>query len=198
MARTIEIISTESKAHHLLFGFDNSELATFSIQMYIVKTGSRAVDWLQSLSLGFCSYMGGNIYLHNSDEVDRCTLFGEKKDCKVGVMVNDQPNVNKILDSLGIDTDNDEWEVESIVIAPNENYPQGQCSVIPTGKFQKREGMLYSEFMRNQKTSSSTISYIEAITGEELRGRTAFLILKNTARTKVSLFSVDVLMTKSR
>ena len=197
MSRTIELVATSDSVHHLIFGWNDSELATFSIQMWITHYHERAIDWLQSLSLGFMSFMGGNLYLHNSNEVDRCSLFGERQDCKVGFVVNEQAGVSKILDSLGIHTDG-EWEVESVTIPPDLNYPDGMYSVVPKNMFYKREGVLYSEFLRNMKTSGSVATAIEAITGEPLRGKSAYVVLKNTSTEKVQLWAIEVNMTKSR
>lgn len=197
MSREIQIVSTSSSSKYLLFGFSANELSTFSLQMYVEKHGARAVDWLTSLSLSFCSFMGGNVYLHNSNDVDRCTLFGEKKDMKIGVVVNEQANLVKLLDSIGIHTDG-EWEVESLVIPADQNHPHGMASVIPKSFFKKREGILYSEFNRNMKTSGSTVKAIEALTGEQLRGKTCYLIIKNTSADKVELWEIDVNMSKSR
>ena len=198
MSRTIQLTALTSDIYELQFGFSQSELSTFSIQMWITRTGKRSVDLLSSISLGFCSFMGGNIYLHNDDTTQRCTLFGEKKDMKVGFVINEQPNVNKILESLGIHTDDDQWEVESVTIAPDQNYPDGQYSIIPTNKFKKRGGVLWSEFQRNMKSSSSTISYLEALSGDALRGKTAYVVLKNTSTDKVELWELEINLTKSR
>lgn len=197
MAREIQIMSTSSSSKYLLFGFSASELATFSIQMWIEKTGVRAVDWLQSMSLSFMSFMGGNVYLHNSNDVPRCTLFGEKKDCKVGVVFNEGGGKKKILDSIAIGTDS-EWQVESLIIPPDKNYPAGMSSVIPKSFFKKREGGLYSEFLRNMKTTSSTVKAIEALSGEQLRCSNAYLVLKNTAADKVQLWEIIINATSSR
>jgi hypothetical protein len=197
MSRQVDIVATSTSTKYLLFGFEASELSSFKLQMWITKTGARAVDWLQSLSLGFCSYIGGNIYLHNSDEVPRCELFGEKKDCKIGVVVNEGGTQKKILDSLGIQTDSN-WEVESLIIPPDLNYPNGMDSRIPSSFFKKREGGIYSEFLRNSKTTSSTVKAIELLNGEPLRGSSAYFILKNTSDDKVQLWEVQVNMTISK
>jgi hypothetical protein len=141
--------------------------------------------------------MGGDVYIHNSDEVDRCNFFGEQKDFKVGVVMNEQPQDTKILDSLGIYT-NGEWEVESVTIPADQNYPDGMASFVPKSFFKKREGVLYSEFLRNTKTSSSTASAIEALTGESLRGNAAYIILKNTSTAKVEIWMVSLKLSKSR
>ena len=197
MSRQIDIISTSDSAHYLQIGFDSNSLASFEMQLYITKIGKRAVDWLQSLSLSYCSFMGGVIYLHNSNEVPRLMLFGEQKDAKVGVVLNEKASTTKLLDSLGIFTDG-EWEVESVTINPDKNYPNGQYSRIPARNFRKREGVLYSEFLRNAKTSSGTIKPIEYLTGEQLRGNAAYLVLKHTGTDDVQLWRIDLNVTSSR
>lgn len=195
--RTVDITATRSGLHRLEFGFDEDKLASFKMQLWITKYGSRAVDWLQSLSIGFCSFMGGNLYLHNSDEVARCNLFGEQKDCKVGVVINKNPDVTKILDSIGIHSDG-LWEVESITIPPTVNYPNGMYSRIPKELFRKREGVLKCEFLRNMKTTSAVANALDALRGEPLRGKEAYLILKNTSTSKVQLYKIDINMTISK
>lgn len=198
MARTITLTALTSDTYELHFGFNTDELASFKIQMWITRVGKRSIDILSQLSLGFVSFMGGNIYLHNDDSSPRLTLFGEKKDMKIGFVINEEPNVNKILESLGIRTNDENWEVESVTIPASANYPSGMYSIIPQNKFRKRNGMLYSEFMRNMKSSSDTINYLEALTGEALRGKTAYVVLKNTNTDTVELWSLDIEMTKSR
>ena len=192
------MVALTDNTYELIFGFSASELTTFSIQMWITRVGKRAIDFLQALSLGYCSFMGGNLYLHNDNTASRGYLFGEKKDCKVGLIVNEQSSIIKILESIGLHTGDDNWEVESVTIAANQNYPDGQYSIIPKNKFKKRDGVLYSEFLRNMKSSSSTLSYLELLSGDSLRGKTAYIILKNTSDDKVELWEVDVELTKSR
>ncbi len=199
MAREILIRSSSDGTKYLLFGLDDNELSSFAIQMYIERFGPRAVDWLQALSLSWCSFMGGNIYLHNSDEVPRGNFYGEQKDMELGIVANEQPSVTRLLDSIGIHTDGT-WEVESVVIPADLNHPDGMYSIIPSNYFKRREGVLYSEFLRNMKTSGSTIKAIEAVTGEALRGKSAYVILKHKGaeETDVQIWEIDVNMSKSR
>ena len=195
--REIEIVATEDGIHWLLFGFNAGEMSGFSMQLYIEHFGKRSIDFLQALSLGYMSFMGGDIWKHNSDEVPRANFFGEQKDAKIGIAINEKPEVVKILDSLGIHTDGT-WEVESVVVAPSLNHPSGMYSVVPRSLFKKREGVLYSEFLRNMKTSGSTIKAIEAITGEELRSNAAYMILKHTGGDNIQIWKLDINMTSSR
>jgi len=197
MARQIDIIATETGTHYLLFGMNENEISNFSIQLWITKYGKRGVDWMERLGLGFVSFMGGELWVHNSDEVGRCNLFGEQKDCIVGIVANEQANVIKLFDSVGIHTDG-EWEITDITIPATLNYPDGMYSKLPTGKFQKRDGVLRAEFLRNMKSGSSTASVVNALSGEQLRGHEGYMLLKNTSTAEVRLFKIDVNFTKSR
>ena len=197
MARQVDLVATSSGYHYILFGMNANELAGFKLQMWITKYGARAVDFMQGLSLGFISFMGGDLYIHNSNEVPRNFLFGEQKYSKVGVVANQEPNVIKLLDSIGIHS-NGKWEVESVTIPATLNHPNGMYSKIPKERFKKRESVWQSEFLRNMKTSSGTISAIEAIKGEPLRGESAYIVLKNTDTEQTKLFKVELRMTGSR
>jgi hypothetical protein len=197
MSRQVEIISTSEGKHFILFGFNENELSSFRLQMWITHYGKRAIDFVQSLSLSMITFMGGDIWISNSNDVPRCSLFGEQRDSKVGIVANQEPNVIKLLDSIGIHSDS-KWEVESITVPVSSNYPNGQYSRIPKERFKKREGVYTSEFLRNGKTTSATIKPIEYIKGEALRGESAYIVLKNTETSETKLFSVDINLTKSR
>ena len=197
MAREIQIVASSSGIHYLLVGMSSGELASFSWQLWITHYGKRAVDWVQSLSLGFCSFMGGDTWVHNSDDVPRNNFFGEQKYSEVGIVANEQPSIVKVLDSIGIYTDG-EWSVESVTIPKTLNQPHGMFSKIPKGRFVKREGVWRAAFLRNMKSTSDTISTIQAISGETLRGNAAYLVLKNTDTDEVKLYKVSINMTSNR
>jgi len=197
MARTYEIIATRNGIHYILFGLDAEDISTFKLQAWITHYGVRIADWVQAMSLNFISFMGGDIWVHNDDNQDRCNLFGEKRDCIVGVISNEEPTRVKLFDSMGVYSD-DTWEITEITIPPTLNYPNGMYSKLPEGRFKKRDGVWRAEFLRNMKTDSDTISVINAVNGEPLRGTHMYMKMKNTSNDKVSLFKVEVLSTKSR
>jgi len=197
MARSIQLVSTSSGTHYLVFGLSAGELSNFAIQMWLEKKGPRALEWLQAFNLSFASFLGADIWIHNSDEVDRCNYYGEKKDCVVGVVANEQPTTIKTLDSLAIGSDH-EWEVTSVYIPPTVNYPDGMSSKIPKGKFKKREGVLYAEFLRNMKSSSGVESVLDAMRGETLRGYIGYMVMTNTDTEQVKLFRLSVNYTTSK
>ncbi len=197
MAREIQLVSTTSGKHFLVFGLDAGASSNFAVQMWLEKFGPRALEWIQSLNISWVSFLGADIWIHNSDEVDRCNYYGEKKDCKVGVVANEQPTTIKTLDSLAVGSDH-EWEITSIYIPPSVNYPDGMSSKIPKGKFKKREGVLYAEFLRNMKSSSGVESVLDAMRGEALRGYIGYMIMTNTDTDQVKLFKIGVNMTTSK
>jgi len=194
----IDLIATSDGAHYVCFGLNSNELSDLEVQMWITKYGLRAIDWCQSMSLGFCTFMGGDLWIHNQPEsvIDRCNLFGEQKDCVVGVVANEQPNIIKILDSIGIHTDG-EWEVVSVTLPKVLNYPWGMSSKIPLSFFKRREGIWRAEFLRNMKTTEEAENALDLLRGEPLRGYAAYIVLKNIQTTQVRLYKVDCAMTTS-
>lgn len=194
---TYELIAAEDSTHYVEFGLGATSSASFGIQMYIEKTGKRMVDWMQGRGIGFISFMGGEIWKHNSDNVARNNFFGEQKDMVVGIVFNEAQGEIKVMDAMGIHS-NEEWTVDSLTIPATQNYPNGMQSSIPKGKFRKREGVLRAEFLRNTLTRGGTVSPLQALKGEPLRGYAAYMTLRNTSTGKVSLFKVDIDSTTSR
>ena len=70
-------------------------------------------------------------------------------------------------------------------------------SKIPSNRFEKREGILKAEFLRNMKTNSATANALDALRGEELRAYDALIVLKNSSDGQVKLYKVDVNSTLS-
>jgi hypothetical protein len=192
----IELISTSDGPHKICFGLDAGEISSFGVQLYLTKYGKQAVDWVERLSLGWISFLRGDLWIQNSPDADRNEFFTEHKDAVVGVVVNEQPDMVKILDSIGIHT-NKEWEVTSVTIPESLNYPDGMSSRIPKEKFKKREGVFRSEFLRNELSTNGTANVLDLLRGEEMRGEAAIIELTNTSTDEVRLFKISVDMTSS-
>ncbi len=198
--RQVDIISTSSSTHYLLFGMDNQELASFELQIWITRYGKRAVDLCQAMSMNFITFMGGDLWVHNSDTAPRCLLYNEQKECEVGVITNEEPTKVKLFDSVGIHTDG-AWEIYEITVPADSSHPNGMYSKIPFGRFKRRDGVWRAEFLRNMKSTSDTASVIEAIKGEPLSGYAAYMILRNVNNPegeRVKLFKVTCNATKSK
>jgi len=197
MSVIVDIVATRTDWHVLQIGLDASDLADFKIQCWITRYGARLIDLAQAMGLNFITFMGGDLWIHNDDTQDRCNLFGEKRDCIVGVVANEQPMTVKVFDSMDVHSDH-QWEVTSITIPPTLNYPSGMTSAIPTAQFKKRGGLWRAKFLRNLKSASDTASVLDAIHGETLRGQEAYIVLKNTSNDQVKLFKLTVNETTSR
>ena len=191
------MISGSDGTHRVEFGVDSSAAVSFGLSMYIEKTGQRLYDWAQSLGIGYISFIGNELWKHNSDDALRCNFYGEQKDMVVGLVFNEAAGQIKILDTIGLFT-NKEWEVESITIPAAKNHPHGMYSKIPQGRFKKREGVLRAEFLRNMKTTGSTANSLQALKGEPLRGYCAYMVLRNSSTDKAVLFKVEIGSTASR
>jgi hypothetical protein len=197
MSGAIELTAITSGTHYLLFGSDSSKTMAFEISMYIEKFGPRALEWFQALNLGFASFLGADIWIHNSDDVPRDNFYGEQKDSVVGLIANQEQGTVRTLDSIAIQS-NSEWDVYEVVIPVSVNYPDGMFSKIPLGRFKKREGVLFAEFLRNMKSTDSTARTIDALKGEVLRGECAYIKMRNTSTSQFKLFRVTVNMTTSK
>lgn len=197
MAVRVDILSTKTGLHVLEIGMDSNELADFRIQVWLTKYHPKPVDIMQAMGLNFITFMGGDLWIHNDEDQNRCNLFGEKRDCVVGVITNESPMEIKVLDSMGVHSDST-WEVTSVTIPPTINYPSGMSSKIPTAHFKKRDGVWKARFLRNMKSTTDTASVLEALQGEQLRGAEAYIVMKNTSNNQVKLFEVTVEMTTSR
>lgn len=192
--REIEIVSTSDGMKYLLVGFDTTDTGSFRWQLWIEKKGLRMIDWLSPLGQNFISFMGGDLWVHNSDTAPRANLFGEQKDVKIGIVANEDSVHVKVFNSLGVHSDT-QWEVESIVIPPSLNRPAGMYSELPKEHFKKRNGVWRAHFLRNLKSASATESVTDAVRGEELKGYYMYMILKNVnnpSGEQFKLFKVDV------
>ena len=200
MSRVVQLMATESGQHYILIGLDANSLSSFEMQLWLEKFGKRMIDWLSPLGQNMISFMGGDLWVHNSDKSPRANLFGEQKEVEVGVVVNTEPNKVKLLNSLGIQSDS-EWEVISLVIPPTLNRPAGMYSKIPKEHFKKRNGVWRAHFLRNLKTNASSVTFTDAVKGEELSGHTAYMILRNVNNPtgdQVKLFGLEVDMDVAR
>ena len=197
MAIQVDIVSTRQGMHALLIGMDSNELADFQIMVWLTKFHPRPVDVTQAMGLNWISFMGGDLWIHNDENQDRCNLFGEKRDCVVGVITNESPMQIKVLDSMGVHSDST-WEITSITLPATINHPDGMSSKIPSEQFKRRGGIWRAKFLRNMKSTSDTASVLEAIQGEPLRGAEAHIVMKNTSNSQVKLFEVTIEMTTSR
>ena len=147
--------------------------------------------------LNLTSFVQDDLYLHNSDDVDRCYLYGVQRKSKVDVVAVEAPNVMKTYESMAIHS-NKPWDVTNITIDPTATYPNGMKSKIPEARFVRREGAYYSDYLRDMFSNSPTANTLDLLRGNELRGYVITHRLENDDTTEVNLFKVDVNSSLSR
>ena len=132
----------------------------------------------------------------SDDDTQNETIAFHEKSNRWFSVVNNDPLITKLFDTIGIHTDGD-WSVGTITIGDNQNYTYGMSSQIPQSYFEEREGIQCANFLRNQLTSSSSASVSDLFEGEPLRGRTMYIKMTNTSTSEVRMFAIDVTSTKS-
>lgn len=142
------------------------------------------------------SYISETLYTHNTNET-RNNLWGSQRDSIVEVIANEAPNVKKVFESMAIHS-NGAWDVNYVAIAADMTYTNGMQSKVPESRFVLREGVYYSDYLRNQMTNQSTIKTVDLVRGEHLRGYYLEHRLVNDDTTEVLLFKVDVNSNVSR
>lgn len=98
----------------------------------------------------FFSFIGGNLYMHHSDQVDRNTYYGAENISKVSIMVNDEPAVVKEVQAISQEG-NFPWETSLSAYISNEDDPTQ--STIREEEYLKKEGFWYSHARRNENTT---------------------------------------------
>jgi len=154
-------------------------------------------DMYASFGSSVFSAKSNQLYIHNSDNVSRCEFYGVKYPRQFKVYGNIQPSIVKVFLSMSIFTDNDGWSVPEIKIDPSVTYPRGMASRLKEGKFKYKEGVAYSEFLRNMLTTSSTPEVLELATGDQLRGESVSLLLEESNNDKAVLYQTDINFIKS-
>jgi hypothetical protein len=140
----------------------------------------------------FYSFLNGTLYKHHSTTANRATFYGHKRDVIVDVVTNENPQLVKVFEAIGLHTNGD-WTVDEAKIEADATYTNGMLSELGSARFEDIEGIQRAAFLRNKYTSSSTASTTDLYNGEKLRGRTMHIILKNTATSETKLFAVEVI-----
>lgn len=122
-------------------------------------------DWMISLNNNFYSIKDGNLYKHDSDNVNYNTFYGVQYPSKVSILVNGSPSDVKILQALAIEG-NFPWN--AVLGAYVDMASNPIQSTLDELEFVQKEGMWYSYVRRNEDATQvdSKAAYgIGVITG---------------------------------
>ena len=147
----------------------------------------------------FISFKDGELYLHNSDAVNRCYFYGVQYGAEVWIVINGNPNFVKTFDNISIHS-NKQWTApddDSIILAANNLYTNGMQSKLRSGDFRLKEGVYHAAFLRDLLTKGSTPNDFYLFNGRKLRGREMTVKLENADTSEAKLFLVEVTSSRS-
>ena len=134
----------------------------------------------------------------------RMKLFGVQRDFEIEFYSNINPDKQRVLDAIALATNNNKfdpsyperaWSVDEVTVSVSEQYPYGQYSRIPAGRFVARQDRLYSDFLRDAYSTSNIIKIPDMINGRKLLSNLFKIKLKHSNIAKTVLSSVEIYST---
>lgn len=141
----------------------------------------------------FYSFDSGKMYLHNDSSADRCTFYGTAYESYIRFISNMAGNIIKIYTNLEVHS-NKKWHADdddAIISESNGSYPNVSSKILD-GIWELEEGVYKSEFMRNGKSTSSSLKLIDLHNGDFLRSHYLDITLTNDDTDEARLFKVCV------
>jgi hypothetical protein len=120
------------------------------------------------------SFMDGQLWVHESDNVPRSNFYGVQYDNDIDIVFNRYPKATKLF--FNIEEQSDKmFYCPEILIPPNEPYPLGMSSELRANRFSNYEGHWNSDFLRDKNDTSAQFISILDVTEREttalLKGR---------------------------
>lgn len=104
-------------------------------------------EFMLGMNSQFFSFKGGDLFVHHSDDVPRNTYYGDQKESKVSVMINDSPSDIKAVKAVSLEG-NYSWD--TLITAFVSNIDSNVKSTITSAEFIKKEGIWYAYARRNE------------------------------------------------
>jgi len=172
---------------------DNNETIAFhEKQNRFACNLSLMPDFMCRFGNQFYTSKGNELYVENSANVPRCQFYGVKYPRRFRVYVNIDPTMVKTFYSMSIFTNKNGWSAPNINIDPTATYPSGMLSRLKQGKFKYKEGVGYTEFMRNMITKNNVEKPILLMNGDQLRGEVMSILLEESNDEETNLYEVDI------
>ncbi|MFO7880955.1 MAG: hypothetical protein R6U52_00260 [Kosmotogaceae bacterium] len=140
---------------------------------------------------------GSKLWLHNSDDVDRLSLYGSASSLVIEIVSNEAANVIKVFEGLRLHS-SAKMTIDPITI-PSTDTSSGRemRSKLTETLLKERGGVYESELLKNMRTTSNSDKINELFVGDEMRGFTCQLRLISSETEKFELFKIDIISTKS-
>jgi len=153
--------------------------------------------------ISLVSFKDGELWMHNSDIVPRCSYYGVKYRQKITFIARpDPPLGNKIADSIEIHS-NKVWEAtdgaggHNITTIPKTGYDLGMKSRLSASKFKQYENHFAAAFLFDANTPNMPSEEYALMNGRRLRDYLFQITLENNHDDYVTLLSVITKCTPS-
>jgi hypothetical protein len=143
----------------------------------------------------FLSFLGGNLYLHDSSSVNRCTFYGVKYSFILDVHCNQEPLINKLWRSILVHS-NEEMSASDngdVVIQPNSKYTYGMRSKIV--EWDNQEGIFTADFLNDLLTNGTSLMDYDThdlYNGRTLLGKEIKVRLHSVSNNEVNVQFVTI------
>jgi hypothetical protein len=172
--------------------FFNEDTNRWTHHLRLADNQDNTPEWGESIGTTLLTFLNGEVYIHDKNE-QRATFYDDVKGSEIQFVVNQESKQVKLFSAISVHADK-LWFPDQdgdILIPSSTTYPTGMSSRLKPAKFRQKEGLFYSEFLRNGLTPSMT--YDEGVRrGQKLRGSIALIRLRNNVSTASNLFSVSI------
>ena len=150
---------------------------------------------IASTSMKLITFNEGKLYVHNSNPIHN-NFYGTQYTSKINTVSNESAKNIKVFRAMSYES-NLPWSAPLITIPANSQYKLGMQSRLKAGKFINKEGVYYSEFLKDLNSPGFATSTDALIDGRDLRGKILEIVLESDNTEHTVLFSLNVKSTPS-
>lgn len=128
---------------------------------------------------------------------DNLTVLGEDVEATITPVVNIESTTIKLFDNIALYS-NVPWnsrDIGDINIEPSPRYPLGMQSRIKEGKYKAKEGVYYTDFLRDAKTPNFVDEEKALLSGRRLEGPSMVIKLRTSTKERAELRGILVYVT---
>jgi len=148
-----------------------------------------------STSMKLITFNDGKLYVHNSNPIHN-NFYGTQYTSKIQTVSNENAKNIKVFRAMSYES-NLPWSAPLITVPANSQYKLGMQSRLKAGKFINKEGIYYSEFLKDLNSPGFATATEALIDGRDLRGKVLEMVLESDNTEHTVLFSLNVKSTPS-
>jgi len=128
---------------------------------------------------------------------DQLTVLGEDVEATITPVVNIESTTIKLFDNIALYS-NVPWnsrDIGDINIEPSPRYPLGMQSRLKEAKYKAKEGVYYTDFLRDAKTPNFVDEEKALLSGRRLEGPSMVIKLRTSTKERAELRGILVYVT---